>query len=90
MPSARTGSLAADERCSVIRDRVAGVGGTPLRAPAASAKLGTGHGAREYSYVTHTEFARAQSEPNEVIRIRYDDGDEETTSIRLVRLEETE
>ncbi len=35
-------------------------------------KLGTGHGEREYSYVNHTEFARLQSQPNEVIRIRYD------------------
>jgi hypothetical protein len=40
------------------------------RAPAP--KLGTGHGEREYSYVNHTEFARLQSQPNEVIRIRYD------------------
>jgi hypothetical protein len=35
-------------------------------------KLGTGHGEREYSYVNHTEFARLQFQPNEVIRIRYD------------------
>ena len=35
-------------------------------------KLGTGHGEREYSYVNHTEFARLQAQPNEVIRIRYD------------------
>jgi hypothetical protein len=35
-------------------------------------KLGTGHGEREYSYVGHTEFARLQPQPNEVIRIRYD------------------
>jgi hypothetical protein len=35
-------------------------------------KLGTGHGEREYSYVNHTEFARLQPKPNEVIRIRYD------------------
>lgn len=35
-------------------------------------KLGTGHGEREYSYVDHTEFARLQPQPNEVIRIRYD------------------
>jgi hypothetical protein len=41
--------------------------------PAAPApKLGTGHGAREYSYVNHTAFERMQSQPNEVIRIRYD------------------
>lgn len=43
-----------------------------LAAPAPTAKLGTGHGAREYSYVEDTEFQRGQSEPNEVIRIRYD------------------
>jgi len=39
---------------------------------APQAKLGTGHGEREYSYVTHTEFVRQQSQPNEIIRIRYD------------------
>jgi hypothetical protein len=38
----------------------------------AAAKLGTGHGEREYSYVEHTEFRRLQPEPAEVIRIRYD------------------
>jgi hypothetical protein len=43
---------------------------TPLPAPAP--KLGTGHGEREYSQVNHTEFSRMQSQPNEVIRIRYD------------------
>ena len=43
----------------------------PLPAP----KLGTGHGVREYSYVTNTEFRRMQSEPNELIRIRYDSMD---------------
>lgn len=40
-----------------------------------AAKLGTGHGEREYSYVQDTEFRRMQSEPNEVIRIRYDSFD---------------
>lgn len=47
-------------------------------APAAAApapKLGTGHGQREASYVTQTEFARLQSQPNEIIRIRYDSRD---------------
>ena len=37
-----------------------------------SAKLGTGHGEREGSVVQQTEFVRLQSEPNELIRIRYD------------------
>ena len=40
--------------------------------PAPAPKLGTGHGEREYSYVNHTEFTRMQTQPNEVIRIRYD------------------
>ena len=42
------------------------------RAPAPAPRLGTGHGEREYSYVTNTEFHRLQRQPNEVIRIRYD------------------
>ena len=37
-----------------------------------SPKLGTGHGDREYSFVTETEFTRRQDHPNELIRIRYD------------------
>jgi hypothetical protein len=41
-------------------------------AAATAPKLGTGHGEREYSYVMDTDFRRMQSEPNEVIRIRYD------------------
>jgi hypothetical protein len=34
--------------------------------------LGTGHGAREASYVERTDFNRQGEIPNEVIRIRYD------------------
>ena len=34
--------------------------------------LGTGHGEREWSAVSQTNFERAQSSPNETIRIRYD------------------
>jgi hypothetical protein len=43
-----------------------------LAAPQPRAKLGTGHGEREYSYVDHTEFVRMQPQPNQVIRIHYD------------------
>jgi hypothetical protein len=35
-------------------------------------KLGTGHGARESSYVQDTTFDRLSRTPNEVIKIRYD------------------
>ncbi|HEY6620828.1 MAG TPA: hypothetical protein VIY68_14880 [Steroidobacteraceae bacterium] len=35
-------------------------------------KLGTGHGARETSYVQDTTFDRLSNTPNELIKIRYD------------------
>jgi len=41
-------------------------------AEAPAMKLGTGHGERERSYVSNTEFDRMSDEPNSVIRIRYD------------------
>lgn len=41
-------------------------------APLPSPRLGTGHGQRETSVITHTRFERLQPSPNEIIRIRYD------------------
>ena len=41
-------------------------------APMPSAKLGTAHGQRETSVVSHTSFTRLQELPNEIISIRYD------------------
>ena len=38
-------------------------------------KLGTAHGERESSYVTHVDFTRRQAQPDEVVRIRYDSGE---------------
>ena len=35
-------------------------------------KLGTGHGAREYSPTTQTAFERASSTPAEIVQVRYD------------------
>jgi hypothetical protein len=35
-------------------------------------KLGTGHGERESSPTTLTNFERLQQEPNEIVRIHYD------------------
>ncbi len=42
-----------------------------LRKPSTDS-LGTGHGARESSSVSNTQFERLSETPNEVIRIRYD------------------
>jgi hypothetical protein len=46
---------------------------SPSQSPAP--KLGTAHGQRESSWVARTEFERLQSEPNEIVRIRYDSMD---------------
>jgi hypothetical protein len=46
--------------------------GAPSSNMAAAEKLGTGHGAREASYVQNTQFDRQSSTPSEVIKIRYD------------------
>jgi len=58
------------------RDRAASSGGSSPEPSVAEAvtrpKLGTGHGARESSFVVNVEFERLQAQPNEVIRIRYD------------------
>lgn len=71
---------AADSRGESALESLASAAPGPRaeRAPASGspavpeAKLGTGHGEREYSYVEDTEFQRLRKEPNEVIRIRYD------------------
>ena len=47
-------------------------GSVAAQAPAPNAKLGTGHGEREYSSIERTEFAKLQQQPNEIIRIHYD------------------
>ena len=46
--------------------------GSLARQSAPSPSLGTAHGRRETSYVGRTTFERAQSSPDEVVRIRYD------------------
>ncbi len=52
--------------------RAQGAGSLARAAPAPAAKLGTAHGQRETSVVSHTSFTRLQERPNEVISIRYD------------------
>jgi hypothetical protein len=43
-----------------------------MAAPAPAAKIGTGHGREEQSYVQTTQFVRASTTPNETIAIHYD------------------
>lgn len=50
-------------------------GGRADRRAALQNQLGTGHGEREYSSVRRTDFQRRGSQPDEIIRIRYDSRD---------------
>jgi hypothetical protein len=63
-----SGELSAQaERAPSLRDN-----SLAKTAPTSAPKLGTAHGQRETSVVSHTRFERLQPQPNEVIRIRYD------------------
>ena len=74
-PAAVSGTAArAADAAANAEAEVAGRAAPMMRPPAGAIpeeKLGTGHGAREYSYVSHTQFRRLQPEPNELIRIHY-------------------
>jgi hypothetical protein len=72
----RAPTPAAPAESAPARDRAAGSGLSSAEPSVASVvtkpKLGTGHGARESSFVVNVEFERLQPQPNELIRIRYD------------------
>lgn len=68
-PAARGEGL-ADSTTNAISEMQGG-----LALPAPAAKLGTGHGARETSVVSSTQFNRLSNTPNEIVRIRYDSWD---------------
>ena len=62
----------AAERAADSATTAMAAGALKRAAPSPAPKLGTGHGAREASYVSDTEFERLSDRPNEIIRIRYD------------------
>lgn len=65
-------SSAQAERAPSSSDSLAKSYNMPPAAPRLAPQLGTAHGQRETSMVSHTSFARLQAQPNEIIRIRYD------------------
>jgi hypothetical protein len=71
-PSAQSSAGIAETAPSANRNHESADSANRRAMPQAAPRLGTGHGARESSYVSHTEFERERSTPNEVIRIRYD------------------
>ncbi|MEO8020715.1 hypothetical protein [Polaromonas sp.] len=54
------------------RSASSSAGNLAKAAPRLAPQLGTAHGQRETSMVSHTTFERLQPQPNEIIRIRYD------------------
>ncbi|MNL44884.1 hypothetical protein D3C87_1674870 [compost metagenome] len=70
LPSAPAAAAPPSEAESSARSQSAD--SVAKAAPAPSARLGTAHGQRETSVVSHTTFTRLQDQPNEVISIRYD------------------
>jgi hypothetical protein len=74
-PHAPSPEASPRERDAAGADLIAGMPSSESYAQKATPRaeqLGTGHGAREYSYVTNTNFDRLSNSPNEIIRIRYD------------------
>ncbi len=64
--SAQAGKAAAEPLAS------AATGAAQPAAPAPAERLGTGHGARESSYVSSTSFVRSTARPVEMVSIQYD------------------
>jgi hypothetical protein len=74
--SAANGSFAsgaASAKSSAADADASGAAEARRPAPATAApRLGTGHGQREHDAISHTRFERRSSQPDELIRIRYD------------------
>ncbi|MDP3226719.1 MAG: hypothetical protein Q8N13_01940 [Acidovorax sp.] len=72
LPSAPAPAAAAPQSEPESSARSQSADSVAKAAPAPSARLGTAHGQRETSVVSHTTFTRLQDQPNEIISIRYD------------------
>lgn len=71
-PPAPPAAAAAQKSMGAAASGDSSAAPTEARSAMPAPKLGTGHGQREDSHVSHTSFARAQSQPHEIITIRYD------------------
>jgi hypothetical protein len=67
VPTAQADASSRKAAPAMERERMA-----TLPAPMPSPKLGTAHGERETSVVSRTQFVRNSTQPDEIIRIRYD------------------
>lgn len=91
-PPVILGQIASEARNEATAERSADSPGSAGKASASRAPsapvaqaLGTGHGAREFSQVVSVPFERAQAQPDETIRIRYDSR-ENLVALGVIRL----
>jgi hypothetical protein len=70
--SARRQDAGASDAMGESKSNSAPAARGEMQAPAPAAKIGTGYGRQEESYVQTTRFVRASSTPNETISIHYD------------------
>ncbi|MGE5305075.1 MAG: hypothetical protein ACM3TN_17325 [Alphaproteobacteria bacterium] len=63
---------ASDAKASPARPAQEAVSAPSAALRRSQEKLGTGHGEREHSYVSYTDFRRASSHPDEIFSIYYD------------------
>lgn len=71
-PAADSGSGSAPQAEDVRARRPPDAGRLAYDAMRMEEKLGTGHGEREQSYVSYTDFRRANTHPDEILTIYYD------------------
>ncbi|MBW8808681.1 MAG: hypothetical protein JF591_07565 [Lysobacter sp.] len=76
-PVAREGEAAKAERRAsgnaAPAPAASGLGRESAAADAAAQSIGTGHGSREWSPVSQTQFVRASRSPAQIVQLRYDD-----------------
>ena len=69
---ASRGANESASESTISGSAASGVDNARRSAPQTTAKLGTAHGQRESSVVSQTAFERQQTQPDEVVLIRYD------------------
>lgn len=71
-PAGAADTAKAEADSEVPRERAESLASRRMAPAAPAPRLGTGHGEREASHISHTSFERRSERPDELIRIRYD------------------
>ena len=71
-PAGAADTAKAEADSEAPRERAESLASRRMAPAAPAPRLGTGHGEREASHISHTSFERRSERPDELIRIRYD------------------